>query len=372
MPSAPVLEFAELLAPIPGEQPAGVDLRADSSPTSPYYGVKDARNAARAEERRAIMDGEQSPNGVDWRPVLQLSTQALAQRAKDLEIVAYLIEALVRKHGFAGLRDGFRLARELVEQFWDGLYPLPDEEGLETRVAPLTGLNGDDAEGTLIGPIGQVPLTQGDSVGPFAYHHYQQAMALGQVHDESAREARVQEGAVSMTMFERAVAETPADFFVELVDDLKQCQEEFGQLGQVLDEKCGSKAPPTSSIRTALAACLETITALARDKLASAPPPEQPATADGAPVPATADGQVAATGTVRTREDAFRLLLQVADFFRRTEPHTPVSYALEQAVRWGRMTLPELLSELIPDDSPRFQFFKQVGIPVPEKHNDES
>ena len=65
---------------------------------------------------------------------------------------------------------------------------------------------------------------------------------------------------------------------------------------------------------------------------------------------------------VQTREDAFRLLLQVSDFFRRTEPHSPVSYAVEQAVRWGRMNLPELLSELVSDDSYRREIFKRTGI----------
>ena len=65
---------------------------------------------------------------------------------------------------------------------------------------------------------------------------------------------------------------------------------------------------------------------------------------------------------LRGREDACRILLKVADFFRRTEPHNPVSYALEQAVRWAQMPLPELLSELIPDEAPRKGLFKQVGI----------
>jgi type VI secretion system protein ImpA len=71
------------------------------------------------------------------------------------------------------------------------------------------------------------------------------------------------------------------------------------------------------------------------------------------------------SGEIRDREDAFQTLLKVADFFRRTEPHTPVSYALEQAVRWGRMALPELLAELIPDEQPRVTLFKQVGIRPP-------
>src|SRR5262249_9437319 len=161
------------------------------------YAIKDARNAARSAERQIVMEGEEGTTPADWRPVLQHGQKALAQKTKDLEVVAYLIEALVREYGFAGLRDGFRLARELVEQYWDGLYPLPDEEGLATRVAPLTGLNGEEAEGTLIPPIMKVPITEGSSFGPYACFHYQQASALAQVTDEAARDKRLQQGAVS-------------------------------------------------------------------------------------------------------------------------------------------------------------------------------
>src|SRR2546425_1256477 len=152
MPSPEVLDFERLLAPIAEDAPTGADLRADPSPTSLYYAIKDARSTARAAERQMV-GGEEGSSGADWRPVLQHGTKALAEKTKDLEITAYLIEALVRLHGFAGLRDGFRLARELGERYWDGLYPVPDEEGVATRVAPLTGLNGEDADGTLIAPI---------------------------------------------------------------------------------------------------------------------------------------------------------------------------------------------------------------------------
>jgi type VI secretion system protein ImpA len=368
MASPEVLDFSALLAAIPGDKPAGVDLRADPSPNSAYYAVKDARSLARAAERQIVMEGEDTGATADWRPVLQRGKEALAEQSKDLEITAYLIEALVRLEGFAGLRDGFRLARELVEQFWDGLYPLPDEEGMETRVAPLTGLNGDDAEGTLINPIARVPLTEGDSVGPYAYFHFQQASSLAQVPDEEAREKRVQQGAVSLAMFEKAVSESPAGFFTNLVEDLAQCQQEFEKLCTVLDERCEGKSPPASNIRTGLETCLDTVNSMARDKLAAASGTGEEASAegDGEAGAAATGGQAAEAGVIRNREDAFRALTKVADFFRRTEPHTPVSYALEQVVRWGRMTLPELLTELIPEDAPRQQLFKQVGIRPPD------
>src|SRR2546426_125184 len=130
MASAEVLDLAKLCSALEGDQPVGPDLRSDTSPRSVYYAVKDARNAARAAERKLMAGGgDEAP--PDWRPVLDQSVKILANQAKDLEIAAYLIEALVRLHGFPGLRDGFILVKRLVEQFWDGLYPLPDEDGLE-------------------------------------------------------------------------------------------------------------------------------------------------------------------------------------------------------------------------------------------------
>ena len=363
MPSSEVLEFETLLAPLGDGAPCGDDLRADASPTSLYYTIKDGRSAARATERQAVLDGEDASGRADWRPVLDNGRKALSSKSKDLEVVAYMIEALVRQKGFPGLRDGFRLARELIERFWDDLYPRPDEDGLETRIAPLTGLNGDDAEGTLIGPITQVPLTQGSNVGPFAYHHYQQASALNQLN-EDARQKRIDQGAVTLEQFERAITETPASFFGTLVEDITSCQEEFSRLGTVLYEKCGSQSPPTSNIQSALESCLETVRNTARDKLASLQAIEAMAEAAAeAPTDGTGAAEPGApSGAIRSREDALLSLLKVADWFRRNEPHTPVSYALEQAVRWGRMSLPELLGELIPEEGSRKYFFERVGI----------
>jgi type VI secretion system protein ImpA len=365
MSSPEALDFTKLLSPIPNGKPTGVDLRSDTSPASLYYAIKDARAAARSAERQLALEGPNATAPPDWRPVLQQGHRALAEKTKDLEIVTYLIEALVREQGFAGLRDGFRLARELVERFWDELYPLPDQDGLAARVAHLTGLNGDDAEGTLLAPIAQVPITEATSVGRFSCVQYQEALALGKVTDQKARDRRIAQGAVPLETIQTAVAESSPAFYQALVQDLTQCTEQFAQLCAALDKRCGGQAPPSSSIRSALGSTLDTVRELARKKLEAAASAAEPAPKSGAPAGAAgADG--AAADALVTREDAFRSLLRVAEFFRRTEPHTVVPYALEQIVRWGRMSLPELLAELIPEEAPRKNLFKQVGIRPPE------
>jgi type VI secretion system protein ImpA len=368
MASSAVLDFDKLVTPIPGEKATGADLRVDPSSTSAYYAIKDARNAARAAERQLVLDDEEPTAQADWRPVLQLGVKALADQTKDLEITVYLIEALVRLHGYAGLRDGFRLARELVEQFWEGLYPLPDEDGLETRVAPLTGLNGDDAEGTLLTPIARVPITEATSIGRLDCTHYQQAVALGKLADPKVQEQKIAEGALSLDAFKKAVGESSAPFYGNLVEDLNQCQDEFARLGAALDARCDSRAPPSSQIRTVLESCLDLIKDVARAKLAVALPSAAAATPTNGEA-ATNGPTGEAMDVIRNREDAFRHLLKIADYFQRSEPHSVVHYALEQVVRWGRTPLPELLAELIPDDSPRNALFKQVGIKVAEPAN---
>src|SRR5271155_2645641 len=137
MATAATIDIDSLLKPLSESAPAGVDLRADVSPASIYYRLKDARSAARAAERRADSEGGTSGLLPEWQTILTLAPKSLTENSKDLEVIAWYIEGLVRADGFAGLRDGLRLVRGLVEQYWERFFSLADEEGLATRLAPL-------------------------------------------------------------------------------------------------------------------------------------------------------------------------------------------------------------------------------------------
>ncbi len=70
---------------------------------------------------------------------------------------------------------------------------------------------------------------------------------------------------------------------------------------------------------------------------------------------------------MQSREQAIKQLQYVADFFRESEPHSPVSYSIEQIIRWCGMPLPELLAELISDGDAKRSYFRLVGI---AEHNE--
>jgi len=363
------MDIDELIAPIEGDNPAGEDLRDTRS--EEYYQIKDARNAARAEERTALME-ETDPAAAlsTWRPVLELSPQILREQSKDLEVCTWYIEALVRSEGFTGLREGITLVNRLVEEYWEHLYPLPDEDGMETKVAPLTGLNGDGTEGTLIGPIRNLEITAPDSFSgdfsAFSLWQYQQALEVSKIADPEKKSARQQRQGFTLEDVEKAVAASSSDFFLELMDALEQTQAQYQALGQQLATHCGADAPPSSNIINILEEVQRAVRFIAKDKLAMAAPIEVTADDDDSTEAAPQAGVSAASinthGAVNNRNDALLQLSEIAKFFRTTEPHTPIASGIERLVKWGRMPVGELMGELMPDATSRNIFRQLTGV----------
>jgi type VI secretion system protein ImpA len=375
MPTPEVLDFDTLLRPISDENPSGSELKENERLRNVYQAAKDARETARSTEKRLYQSAWLDEPGTapverpDWDKVHTLTTEIIAQHSKDLWIAAWLIESLARLQGFAGLRDGFRLARELAERFWDGIHPRPDEDGFSTTMAQLTGLNGDESEGALIAPIYRIPIVMSKDGRALTTADYGSAVELDKV-DPDKRAQRIAAGAISLEIFEKALDATPAEYFKTLLEDIQLSIDEFFRLSETLEAKCGTNpdgypaAPPTSAIRNALVEVRDRVTSLSANILGDDAP--ETSASESAEVKPGAEGASSSSKKGMNRDEAFRQLLQVADFFRRTEPHSPVSYALEQAVRWGRMPLPELLSELISDAAMRGELFRRMGIPNKE------
>ena len=376
MATPPVLDIESLSTPVSDAQPAGPELRSapEKGAKNLFLTVRDSRKKAIDAERRVrnfeLMTeeerkGEPAPEPADWEPVRRQAIEALT-KSKDLWITAWLIEGLTRLQGFPGLRDGVRLAHQLSDKFWQDVHPQADkDEGLATRFAQLGGLDGGGGEGTLVAPIMSLPLTGATSVGQFSFADYKDASELERRGPE-IRRRRIEQGAVSIEMFEKAVAQTSPQFFQGLLDDLVEASQAFGDFDTFLRQKETENAaaggqsflPPTSNIREALDECLRLLRTSAKDKLR-----KEEAVGGADTTVAAAGGAGSRAGqAVETRQEAFQTLSRVSEYFRRAEPHSPISYALEQVVRWGHMSLPELLSELVADKSAREEIFRRAGI----------
>lgn len=366
MASNSVLDIESLIAPISDENPTGSDLRENSAPDSLYYKIKDARNSARSHERKNMF--EYSAEASDaWRTVYQVAPEILREHAKDLEITSWFIEALIRMKGFAGVRDGFELLKQLIDNYWENLYPVPDEDGIETKVAPITGLNGSGAEGVLIAPIRRVLITEGEEPGPFGYWQYQQALDVQKITDESERNKKIDSVGFGLADIEKSVDASSSEFFVNQRDDLTQAIDAYKAIGKTLDEHCGRQdAPSTSNIINALQQCLGAIKHLGKAKFpveVEEDNESEEGINDEHQQGNTGQQQPAATtGPIRSREHAFEQLKIISEYFLKTEPHSPISYTLQKTIKWGDMTLTELISELIPDGGSRQHYSSLTGV----------
>lgn len=245
----PALSIDELLAPISEERPAGEDIT-----VAPEW---QTINEARRKDR---LLGRQN---TDWPMLREVLVDCLAHKAKDLRLAMWLTEAEVKLHGFAGLRDSFRLLSGLITNFWDsGLYPEADGGDLQFRAMPLVWMSGPDD--TLADAIREVPLTaRGDSGANYSYRDYTTSRRIGSERDlinangdideekQKKRQRDLAAGGVSVEMFEEAVRATRRAGIEPLAEVLNEAFVEFKALDKLLDEKFADEAPGTSEAREA-------------------------------------------------------------------------------------------------------------------------
>lgn len=363
MSSPTLVDINSLLEPVSADNAVGGDLRADTSPTSLYITIRDARRAARAAERNSMFDGGSSEANENWQKILELSPQALSQHSKDLEIACWYTEALLRKAGFQGLRDGFTLIKRLIEEYWDkDLYPAPDEDGIETRIAPITGLNGEGAEGVLLTPIRSSDITEDIPPGPFTFWQYKQALDVKRIQDDDARSEQAEKIGFTIEDIENVVEQSSQSFFIDLRDDVNDCLQLYREISDLLLDFCGNQdAPPTSKIIELLEDTLGAINHIAKYKFpVEASNESEISETTGMAI--SSDSPTLISGPIKTREEAFRQLNSISDFFKKTEPHSPIAYVIDRAVKWGDMPLSELMNELIPDHSSRQTYSSLTGV----------
>ena len=120
----------DLLNPISAEKPAGESLR--------YAPVFDKIKEARREDDDAPQgEWKRERKVADWPLTIKLIGEALATKTKDLQLAAWLAEAMLRREGVAGLREVLDVTRGFLENFWDTLYPELEDGDAEYRASPL-------------------------------------------------------------------------------------------------------------------------------------------------------------------------------------------------------------------------------------------
>ena len=358
------IDVNELLAPIPGSDPAG----SDASFSDQFDRIREARRA----DDPGLAQGEWQTElkVADWREAQSLAEDILLRTSKDLQAAAWLGEAAIARYGLEGARDGFDLLHGLLEQYWDGLHPLAEDGDVEERASKLawfatygsralqTMMLNDDSQAMLT-LAGWMDSREVDNLGRQNAEAYQAAMDEGRINGES---------------YDSRMLATPEPVIRERLELVQAARESFARLSAKSDERMGREAPSLAAIDDALKKIQQIYARVAAAKgIGGIAAPAEEAGGDAGAYAAPAAGAAAGAGggvaldlnggSLASKEAALRALTEIAGFFRRTEPHSPVAYLLDRAVLWANMPLEEFLAELIRDEGTLSSIRERVGLP---------
>lgn len=376
--STDVVDIEALLAPIPGENPAGENLQ--------YAGLYDeVRKERRADEDFAQGEWRKSDTkSANWNQVVKLTTEAISTSTKDLQAAAWLTEALVKLHGFTGLRTGLKLMRGLHERFWDHVYPEADEDGLEGRANSLAWLSTQIARS-----VKEVPITNAPGRSSCSYFQWIESQEFDIPENSDALDAETQErvnelrqravteGKTTSEDWRKAKQGTRRAFYEEIHATLNECWEELQALDREMDEKFERETPGLGDLTKSLDEVRTQVEKLVKEKRILEP--DEPGfeeqsqqTASGARENGDSMTFGSSSGPIKTRQEGFRRLVEVSEYFRRTEPHSPVSYLVERAVRWGRMPLEAWLEDVIKEVGVLENLRETLGLKTSSNGNTDS
>ncbi len=265
------INLEAILAPIPGDNPAGENLR-----YNPVY--DEIQEARRADDMLDQGDWQHEIKTSDWDKVFTIALETLTTKTKDLQIAVWLFEALTVTEGFAGVTMGFKVITGFLRDFWDHVYPELEDDDLDYRVGPLEFLND-----KVWLPVKQIPLTDSTTTPGYSWMKWQESRQVGLEKDirnqygdidsdkQQARDELIAEGKLTAEDFDAAVANSSKAFYETLAEEVSACFEEFKLFDKIVDEKFGREAPRLAELKTALEDCQYLVSKLLKEKRAQEP-----------------------------------------------------------------------------------------------------
>ena len=367
--------YEKLIDPIVGDNPCGVDIRTDTEANADYVKLKDLRTNLRREERKSIeMDQNVGIDKGEWDQVIDIATHILSKYSKDIEVISWLLEGLVRVEEIEGLEIGLDVLTKLLKTYGLKLYPQIEEGGdedLEYKLRPISMLGGKYEAGTLIAPMYFAIIV--NTNGGEKYSAWQFKEILKENKKESGYKV-TQELLLGCDKLNNVISSINKEEINKMKLSLTSCVSKFNELNTLLSNIFGSNAPNLTNLDDVLNYCFNLVKNLS-------------AIIEGKEVKVEVEEDGSNTNEEEKRKNnsvsfdnlekieldrvkAVKLLNMLAKYFRETEPHSPISYTIERVINWSGLSLPEMLCDLIPDKV-RDAYCRYTGIPFIESNKEE-
>lgn len=359
------LELETLLQPISADELCGDDL----SFSNDFHEIKKAR-----EHDNPLLDlGDwvSEPKQADWNFVSNKSRDLLVHKTKDIRLLTWISEAWGHLHGFEGIAKSLELAHRILEEFWLKIHPEIEDDDLDQRLGLLQGLTTQ-----LPALIKQVPLINTQPF--FSLFDYEKILHQQNNRLKNPDDSSHVNQTVDLEQFDQALFNTSKIFQYQSYQHFTDILQHWGILKQVLDQLMEVDAPSFASIDSQL----DSIQKMLR-KIYKADTFDSSVPTNSVPVESnTIDKSVNSENLAPTmnnnqnqqsfqpqpqshlqnREQAMKVLQEIADYFHANEPHSPVSYMLQKTIKWSQMPLHEWLAQVIKNDNPLESVQELLGV----------
>ena len=296
----------------------------------------------------------QDLKSADWEKVQELCITILKTQSKDIQIAAWLIEAWMSLYSMKGLRQGFQLLLQMSQKYWDVAYPTINPKDPEYRGSPYNWINEKLSE-----RLNKIYITYPDDPNLLTYSFYQYL----EVHREE--EVKVQGGKPdhpdrgwSVSDFKASLRKTPDSFFQTFLEDLQETKNVVKTLQAFLDSKIGQEGPSLYRIRDNLDTFELFVTQILAERGPKDIPQEEAEQAglvsDLPPLdipPPSPPAPARIEGLISNRAEAYAIIETAAHALEKLDPHSPASYLIKRAVKWGNLSFSDLLKEVVQDPS---------------------
>ncbi|WP_339413557.1 type VI secretion system protein TssA [Photorhabdus cinerea] len=355
-------DITRFLHPISADAPAGCDIE--------YEPLFEQISAAREVDEDLPQDDAwgYETRQADWLQVSVLCQEVLEKHSKDLQIACWLTQAQGELYGLAGIGGGITLLACLLETFWPVLYPpLDDEEGnsADARLGRLSWL-----DKQLVKQLDNLTLTSDGKLSLSVWQrvqYFEQRVAA----KSELRAPLISDGYFGIAECDDSIRATPAEQFNQLLAQAEQVNQALEKLHQIM----AGLVPDTGNSMSASAQRLQEMMALiTRFYEIVAPGAMQQSRGEEMSSGGTASNGINTTlaedrSHHETRDVAIGQMINIANYFRKNEPTSPVPYLMERAARWANMGMAEWLEEMMEDNTSALQEIMRV-IKGPEKNRE--
>ncbi len=327
-----------LLEPISDDQPCGESLR--------YSEIYDQIREARRQDDDSLPQGvwKTEVKKADWEQVNQLCLEALTHRSKDLQIAAWLTEAWLHLEGIGGLARGLTLILELSRSFWEDIHPQVSKKGHELRLVPYEWMNTRLSQECQYVPI-SVPSDR--TALPYRLLDFSEAQRREHIAQKNPVPETSPSTDTSRHKISLCIDQTPTAFYRYMDECCSISLKCIADLEEELRFQLEGEAPTFYRLREKVEGVQRFANHLLKDRGEEKGIKQREMVKVLPSVSPARPSKKSSPGSIESREQAYRILGEVAAYLERIEPHSPTPYLIRRAMTWGSMSLPQVFKDTL-------------------------